>query len=108
MPSLKNRSDFSTDSEWYTYMVTHPEEFEENDEEKDKTDKKEYVKSIYLCEKCGQIIDETEKDFDKKFKDLKKDENGNIISCPKCKADSSKLKLILKDLWLSSITYLGK
>ena len=96
---LKSRSDFSTDSEWYTYMVTHPEEFDEVDEEeKDKEKNKEYQKAIFVCEKCGNIIDETDKYFDKvQNKNIKRDEKGNILKCPKCGADQSKLKKITKE-----------
>lgn len=92
----KSRSDFSTDSDWYTYMVTHPEEFEESEE--DVEEKKEYQKSIFYCEKCGYIIDETDKNFEKEeSKKIKRDLNGNILECPKCKASSKYLKKIDKD-----------
>lgn len=95
--SLKTRKDFSTDSEWYTYMVTHPEEFETDVKEK-KEDKKEYIKGIFVCEKCGNIIDETEKYFEKvQGKSIKRDENKNILNCPKCGAKAKYLKRISKD-----------
>ena len=84
MAEAKTRSDFSTDSEWYTYVVTHPEFFKKDEEE---NNREEYQKGIFVCEKCGYIIDETSKDFEtKENKNIKRDENSNILNCPKCKA----------------------
>lgn len=89
----KTRADFDTDSEWYTYLVTHPEKEEEEEEVKE-----EYQKGIFLCEKCGYIIDETSKDFDKnENKKIKRDENGNILKCPNCGAIGKNLKRISKE-----------
>ena len=89
----KTRADFDTDSEWYTYLVTHPEKEEEEEEVKE-----EYQKGIFLCEKCGYIIDETSKDFDKsENKKIKRDENGNILKCPNCGALGKHLKRISKE-----------
>lgn len=89
----KTRADFGTDSEWYTYLVTHPEKEEEEEEVKE-----EYQKGIFLCEKCGYIIDETSKDFDKnENKKIKRDENGNILKCPNCGALGKYLKRISKE-----------
>lgn len=89
----KTRADFGTDSEWYTYLVTHPEKEEEEEEVKE-----EYQKGIFLCEKCGYIIDETSKDFDKnENKKIKRDENGNILKCPNCGALRKYLKRISKE-----------
>lgn len=78
--SKKTRSDFSTDSEWYTYMITHPEEFEENDLEDEEDSKPKYPLIIVQCIKCGYIIDENEQnplpdtniEYEKRLK------------CPKC------------------------
>ena len=89
----KTRADFGTDSEWYTYLVTHPEKEEEEEEVKE-----EYQKGIFLCEKCGYIIDETSKDFDNnENKKIKRDENGNILKCPNCGALGKYLKRISKE-----------
>lgn len=94
MSESKTREDFSTDSEWYTYVITHPDEFNENSEEKEV--KKEYKKGIFLCEKCGYIIDEMQKDFEVSFKNkIKRDEDGNILNCPNC--GGRNLKRITKD-----------
>lgn len=91
----KTRMDFDTDSEWYTYQVTHPEV------PKDKSDtnsNKKHEKGIFMCEKCGYIIDETDKYFDKvQGKNIKRDSQGNILKCPKCGADKKSLKKIDKD-----------
>ncbi len=93
----KTRADFSTDSEWYTYMVTHPDIFKKKDEE-DSPKKQEYQKGIFLCEKCGLVIDETANGFEKAFKGrIKRDENGNITNCPNCNASSKYLKKITKE-----------
>ncbi len=95
---IKTRADFSTDSEWYTYMVTHPDIFKKKDDEEDSPKKQEYQKGIFLCEKCGNIIDETEKYFDKvQGKNIKRDEDGKILKCPKCNADAKYLKRISKE-----------
>ena len=95
---MKTRQDFSTDSEWYTYMITHPDEFKE-DEDSDNKKKNEYEKGIFICEKCGFIIDETEKDFLKSNdnKRIKRDENSNILNCPSCGTSSKNMKKITKE-----------
>lgn len=91
----KTRADFDTDSEWYTYLVTHPEKDEEEEEEEKK---EEYQKGIFLCEKCGYIIDETNEDFEKnQSKKIKRDENENILKCPNCGALGKYLKRISKE-----------
>lgn len=97
--TTKSRQDFSTDSEWYTYMVTHPEEFKNDYEEERKKEKQEYEKGIFYCENCGYIVDETEQNFDKsnENKKIKRDENGNILNCPNCSASEKKLKRISKE-----------
>ena len=100
---MKTRQDFSTDSEWYTYMVTHPEEFKED--EIDNSKEKQYIKGIFLCEKCGFIIDETNKDFEKSTenKKIKRDTNGNILNCPNCGTSAKKLKKITNEKKLEII-----
>lgn len=91
----KTRLDFSTDSEWYTYQITHPDEFKEQEEE---TKKSQYEKGIFKCEKCGYIIDETEKDFEKTTnKKITRDNDGNILNCPNCGASAKNLKKINKE-----------
>lgn len=89
----KTRADFSTDSEWYTYKITHPEEFENQDDIKDgindNTQEETYPLIIVQCLKCGYIIDENELNplpdekvpYDKRLK------------CPKCK-NCTKFKAI--------------
>ncbi len=80
-----NREDFETEAEWYTYMITHPEE-EENVE-----DEEEYQKGIYQCLKCGYILDETDKDCKYTIEDLR----TKLKGCPKCKG--KKFKKITKE-----------
>lgn len=91
----KTRSDFETDSEWYTYKVTHKEKEEEDiAEEEEKYD--EY--GIFQCMNCGEIIDEfeTKPDITKPLKDR--------LKCPKCgkrkfkKITKEKKKLLLKEI----------
>ena len=90
----KTRLDFETDSEWYTYQITHPEVPKDDNN----SSKKEYQKGIFMCEKCGYIIDELDKYFDKvQEKSIKRDDFGNILKCPKCGADKKNLKRIDKD-----------
>lgn len=87
----KTRADFDTDSDWYTYLVTHPEK--EDDEEIEESN--EYQKGIFVCTKCGYLIDETDPDFEKKENDkIKRDENGNILKCPNCGALAKHLQKI--------------
>lgn len=87
----KKRSDFDTDSEWYTYLVTHPEK----EEEEEKEEKEDYQKGIFVCGKCGYLVDETSPDFEKKENDkIKRDENGNILKCPNCGALAKNLMKI--------------
>lgn len=86
----KTRADFSTDSEWWTYKITHPQEFMENDEEnEEKDEQKPYPLIIVQCLKCGYIIDENEAepkpDEEIPYKDR--------IKCPKCK-NKAKFKAI--------------
>ena len=51
-----------------------------------------------MCEKCGLVIDETAKGFEKAFKGkIKRDELGNIINCPNCGASKKFLKKITKE-----------
>ena len=84
----KTRADFDTDSEWYTYQITHPEEFEEK---KDEENEKKYPLLIVMCQKCGTIIDESNLNpvpdetipYDKRIK------------CPKC--NSRKFKALKKE-----------
>ena len=60
----KTREDFETDSEWYTYDITHPEENVESDEDKnDESLSKPYPLIIVMCQKCGYIIDENARDL---------------------------------------------
>lgn len=77
----KTREDFETDSEWYTYDITHPEENVESGEDKnDESLSKPYPLIIVMCQKCGYIIDENE------LKPLP-DENvpyEKRLECPKC------------------------
>ncbi len=91
----KTRSDFETDSEWYTYQITHPERLEDDTK---KTQTKKHEKGIFMCEKCGYIIDETDKYFDKvQGKNIKRDNQGDILKCPKCGTDKKNLKKIDKN-----------
>lgn len=88
---IKQRSDFSTDSEWWTYKITHPKEFEERDveENEEKNNDKKFPHIIVECLKCGYIIDETELSplpdesvpYDKRLK------------CPSCK-NTTKFKYV--------------
>lgn len=77
----KTRADFATDSEWYTYRITHPDENQKAKEEEEKQEeKKPYPLIIVECQKCGYIIDETE---------LEKKPDETIpyekrLKCPKC------------------------
>ena len=76
----KTRSDFSTDSEWYTYKITHPQEFEKNDIEEDEENKPKYPLIIVQCLKCGFIIDENEqKPLPDTYIEYEK-----RLKCPKC------------------------
>lgn len=90
----KTRADFSTDSEWWTYKITHPEQFPElnydnNENEEDEKKEKPYPLIIVQCLKCGYIIDENEAepkpDEEIPYKDR--------IKCPKCK-NKAKFKAI--------------
>ncbi len=70
----KTRADFDTDSEYYTYMITHPEEDEEEEESE------QYPLLIVECMNCKNIIDENE---------LKPKPDTSIpydkrLRCPKC------------------------
>ncbi len=68
----KTRADFATDSEWYTYLITHPEE--------EAVEEVTFPLLIVQCMNCKYIIDETEQNpkpditipYDKRLK------------CPKC------------------------
>lgn len=78
----KTRADFSTDSEWWTYKITHPDEFIDKEENKDEDEKKPYPLIIVQClnKDCRYIIDENELD-------PKPDENipyEKRLKCPKC------------------------
>lgn len=79
----KTRADFSTDSEWWTYKITHTQEFEENNGEKEEEEeKKPYPLIIVQCQnkECGYIIDENELE-------PKPDETEPYekrLKCPKC------------------------
>lgn len=81
--SKKTRTDFSTDSEWWTYKITHPDEFRDNNEEKEEEEeKKPYPLLIVQCQNkdCGYIIDENELN-------PKPDEEipyEKRLRCPKC------------------------
>ena len=89
--ATKTRADFSTDSEWWTYKITHPQEFEEKNKEDEDEEKKDkpYPLIIIQCLKCGYIIDENEAepkpDEEIPYKDR--------IKCPKCK-NKAKFKAI--------------
>lgn len=81
----KTRADFDTDSEWYTYQITHPQEFENSDIEEES---QKYPPIIVQCLKCGYIIDENE---------INPPPNESIeykdrLKCPKC--GSKKFKYI--------------
>lgn len=90
----KTRSDFETDSEWYTYKIIHKEKEEDVVQEEEKHD--EY--GIFQCINCGEIIDEfeTKPDITKPLKDR--------LKCPKCgkrkfkKITKEKKKLLLKEI----------
>ena len=86
----KTRADFSTDSEWWTYKITHPQEFEEYNEVEEEEEKKPYPLIIVQCQnkECGYIIDENELN-------PKPDETvpyDKRLKCPKC--GSRKFKYI--------------
>jgi predicted nucleic acid-binding Zn-ribbon protein len=78
--SKKTRDDFSTDSEWYTYMITHEDEMKDENEDDIEDNKKKFPLIIVECQKCGYIIDESELPNPP-------DENmpyENRLKCPKC------------------------
>ena len=99
----KTRADFSTDSEWWTYKITHPDEFKNVEEQEDQKDEeKPYPLLIVQCQnkECGYIIDENELN-------PKPDENipyEKRLKCPKCGGrkfknikDKEEKEKILKD-----------
>ena len=82
--ATKTRADFSTDSEWWTYKITHPQEFEEKNKEDEDEEKKDkpYPLIIVQCfnKNCGYIIDENELD-PTPDETIPYDER---LKCPKC------------------------
>lgn len=75
----KTRKDFETDSAWRTYMITHPQEFEEED-----IDEEIEVTIFYKClnPKCDYIATKKHKIPKSKVQDLV----GSLAkgTCPKC------------------------
>lgn len=79
----KARADFETDSEYWTYRVTHPDEYkteeqlEEEEEEKKALEVEPY--GIFQCVACGFIIDEFQTKPDPRKKLIER-----LNKCPKC------------------------
>ncbi len=82
----KTRADFDTDSEWYTYKVTHRSLFEEKHQ--DEENKNEIPPAIYQCRLCGYIINETIPPF-VKLEDYK----GKCPGCG-CTIDAKNYRLV--------------
>lgn len=82
----KTRADFNTDSEWYTYKVTHRSLFEE--ESSDEENKNEIPPAIYQCRLCGYIINETIPPFVKL-----EDYEGKCPGCG-CVIDAKNYRLV--------------
>ncbi|MEG1059547.1 MAG: zinc ribbon domain-containing protein [Clostridia bacterium] len=82
----KTRDDFITDSEYYTNIITHPEEFESKEPEEEQEQEIKYY--IFECLKCGFVFDEIEQ----------KKKITTISKCPNCgaKIDNKNFKIITK------------
>lgn len=92
----KARSDFSNDSEWYTYKITHPDEFREDKQE----DEDEKIKpAVYQCRLCGYIIDETIPPFVKL-----EDYNKKCPGCG-CKIDAKNYRLVKPEHLKKALEY---
>lgn len=87
--NVKIRADFDTDSEWYTYKITHADLFnKKDDDENENENKNKVLPAIYQCKICGYIINETIPPF-VKLEDYK----GKCPGCG-CKIDAKNWRLV--------------